>query len=119
MKDRIYGIETEFGCLPPDSDPFLSPDFISVKTKDYVFYREGLGIVDGSSFEDAALTRHKNIVWPALLDTDFSALPAFVALSYFRCQGFSTHIIPTIPQSMPWRNTPRLLPDNTIKGYLC
>ena len=46
MKDRIYGIETEFGCLPPDSDPFLSPDFISVKTKDYVFYREGLGIVD-------------------------------------------------------------------------
>ena len=46
MKDRIYGIETEFGCLPPDSDPFLSPDFISVKTKDCVFYREGLGIVD-------------------------------------------------------------------------
>ncbi len=46
MKDRIYGIETEFGCLPPDSDPFLSPDFISVKTKDWVFYREGLGIVD-------------------------------------------------------------------------
>ena len=32
--------------MPPDSDPFLSPDFISVKTKDYVFYREGLGIVD-------------------------------------------------------------------------
>ncbi len=46
MKDRIFGIETEFGCLPPDSDPFLSPDFISIKTKDYVFYREGLGIVD-------------------------------------------------------------------------
>ena len=46
MKDRIYGIETEYGCLPPDSDPFLSPDFISVKTKDCVFYREGLGIVD-------------------------------------------------------------------------
>jgi proteasome accessory factor A len=32
--------------MPPDSDPFLSPDFISVKTKDCVFYREGLGIVD-------------------------------------------------------------------------
>jgi proteasome accessory factor A len=46
MKDRIFGIETEFGCLPPDSDPFLSPDFISNKTKDYVFFREGLGIVD-------------------------------------------------------------------------
>ena len=46
MKDRIFGLETEFGCLPPDSDPFLSPDFISVKTKDCVFYREALGIVD-------------------------------------------------------------------------
>ncbi|MEE3259464.1 MAG: proteasome accessory factor PafA2 family protein [Candidatus Latescibacterota bacterium] len=46
MRDRIYGLETEYGCLPPDSDPFLSPDFISVKTKDCVFYREGLGIVD-------------------------------------------------------------------------
>ncbi len=46
MRNRIYGLEIEFGCMPPDSDPFLSPDFISVKTKDYVFYREGLGIVD-------------------------------------------------------------------------
>jgi len=46
MRDRIYGLETEYGCLPPDTDPFLSPDFISVKTKDWVFYREGLGIVD-------------------------------------------------------------------------
>ena len=32
--------------MPPDSDPFLSPDFISVKAKDCVFYHEGLGIVD-------------------------------------------------------------------------
>ena len=46
MKDRIFGIETEFGCLPPDSDPYLSPDFISVKTRDCLFYREELGIVD-------------------------------------------------------------------------
>ena len=46
MKNRIFGIETEFGCLPPDSDPFLSPEFISTKTKDCVFYRAGLGIVD-------------------------------------------------------------------------
>ena len=46
MRNRIYGLEIEFGCMPPDSDPFLSPDFISVKTKDFVFYREGLGIVD-------------------------------------------------------------------------
>ena len=46
MRNRIYGLEVELGCMPPDSDPFLSPDFISVKTKDCVFYREGLGIVD-------------------------------------------------------------------------
>ncbi len=46
MENRILGIETEYGCLPPDSDPFLSPDFISLKTKDCVFYRERLGIVD-------------------------------------------------------------------------
>ena len=46
MEDRIYGIETEYGCLPPTSDPFLSPDFVSIKAKDCVFYREGLGIVD-------------------------------------------------------------------------
>ena len=46
MEGRIYGIETEFGCLPPASDPFLSPDFVSIKAKDCVFYREHLGIVD-------------------------------------------------------------------------
>ena len=46
MEGRIYGIETEFGCLPPASDPFLSPDFVSIKAKDCVFYRDGLGIVD-------------------------------------------------------------------------
>lgn len=46
MEGRIYGLETEFGCLPPASDPFLSPDYVSIKAKDWVFYREGLGIVD-------------------------------------------------------------------------
>ncbi len=46
MRNRLYGLEIEYGCMPPDSDPFLSPDYISVKTKDCVFYREGLGIVD-------------------------------------------------------------------------
>jgi hypothetical protein len=46
MKDRIFGIETEFGCLSPDSDSYLSPDFVSIKTRDCLFYREGLGIVD-------------------------------------------------------------------------
>ena len=46
MRNRIYGLEVEYGCMPPDADPFLSPDFISVKAKDCVFFREGLGIVD-------------------------------------------------------------------------
>ena len=46
MEGRIYGLETEYGCLPPASDPFLSPDFVSIKAKDCVFYREHLGIVD-------------------------------------------------------------------------
>ena len=46
MRNRIYGLEVEFGCMPPDTDPFLSPDFVSAKTKECVFYREGLGIVD-------------------------------------------------------------------------
>ena len=46
MEGRIYGMETEYGCLPPASDPFLSPDFVSIKVKDCVFYREGLGIID-------------------------------------------------------------------------
>ncbi|MEE2659447.1 MAG: proteasome accessory factor PafA2 family protein [Candidatus Latescibacterota bacterium] len=46
MRNRIYGLEVEFGCMSPDSDPFLSPDFISMKAKDCVLYREGLGIVD-------------------------------------------------------------------------
>jgi proteasome accessory factor A len=46
MRNRIFGLETEYGCMPPDSDPFLSPDFISVKSKDYIFYKESLGIID-------------------------------------------------------------------------
>ena len=46
MRNRLYGLEIEYGCMPPDSDPFLSPDYISLKTKDCVFYRERLGIVD-------------------------------------------------------------------------
>ena len=46
MEGRIYGIETEYGCLPPASDPFLSPDFVSIKAKDCVFYRDQLGLAD-------------------------------------------------------------------------
>ena len=46
MDKRIFGLEIEFGCMPPDTDPFLSPDLISAKAKDCAFYQQGLGIVD-------------------------------------------------------------------------
>ena len=45
MRNRIYGLEIEFGCMPPDTDPFLSPEFVSAQAKQSVF-REGLGILD-------------------------------------------------------------------------
>lgn len=46
MRNRIFGLEIEYGCMPPEGDPFLSPDLISVRAKDRVFGREGLGFVD-------------------------------------------------------------------------
>jgi proteasome accessory factor A len=46
MKGRIFGIETEFGCLAPGDQPHLSPEFLSHKAKDRIFYREGLGVID-------------------------------------------------------------------------
>ena len=46
MKRRIYGLETEFGCMAPEHEGFVSPDAISVKVKDYIFHSERIGIVD-------------------------------------------------------------------------
>jgi proteasome accessory factor A len=46
MRNRIYGLEVEYGCMPPDSEPFLSSDLISMKAKDSVFNHEQLGIFD-------------------------------------------------------------------------
>jgi len=46
MLNRIFGMEIEFGCLPPDSEPSMSPDLVANKVKDWILYREGLGIVD-------------------------------------------------------------------------
>ena len=46
MRDRIFGIETEYGCLAPEHEGFVSPDTISVKVKDHIFHVDRLGIVD-------------------------------------------------------------------------
>ena len=46
MEDRIFGLETEFGCMAPEHEGFVSPDAISVKVKDHIFHSERIGIVD-------------------------------------------------------------------------
>ncbi len=47
MKDRIFGMETEYGCLAPDREGFISPDSISMKVKNFIFRPEHQhGILD-------------------------------------------------------------------------
>ena len=47
MRDRIFGLETEYGCLvAPEHEGFVSPDSISVKVKDHIFHADRRGIVD-------------------------------------------------------------------------
>ena len=46
MEERIFGLETEYGCLIPDHEGFISPDAISVRVKDHIFHTERIGIVD-------------------------------------------------------------------------
>ncbi len=46
MRDRIFGLETEYGCLAPEREGFVSPDAISVKVKDHIFHVDRMGIVD-------------------------------------------------------------------------
>ena len=43
MRDRIFGIETEYGCLAPEHEGFVSPDTISVKVKDHIFHVDRIG----------------------------------------------------------------------------
>lgn len=45
MENRIFGIETEYGCLA-EHDGFATPDAISVKVKDHIFHVDRIGIVD-------------------------------------------------------------------------
>ncbi len=45
MEQRIFGIETEYGCLV--RDPAVGkPDTMVEKVKDHTFYRMGLGVID-------------------------------------------------------------------------
>ena len=46
MENRIFGLETEYGCLAPEHEGFVSPDAISVKVKDHIFHADRIGIVD-------------------------------------------------------------------------
>ncbi|MCZ6632562.1 MAG: proteasome accessory factor PafA2 family protein [bacterium] len=46
MENRIFGLETEYGCLAPEHEGFVSPDAISVKVKDHIFHTDRIGIVD-------------------------------------------------------------------------
>ncbi|MDA0747950.1 MAG: proteasome accessory factor PafA2 family protein [bacterium] len=46
MERRIFGLETEYGCMAPEHEGFVSPDAISVKVKDHIFHSERIGIVD-------------------------------------------------------------------------
>ena len=45
MSRRIFGIETEFGCLIK-GDSFRTAEEASVRIKDYVFDELSLGIAD-------------------------------------------------------------------------
>jgi proteasome accessory factor A len=46
MRNRIFGLETEYGCLAPDREGFISPDSISMKVKNHIFHTDRCGIVD-------------------------------------------------------------------------
>lgn len=45
MEKRIFGIETEFGCLVRDQS-YGTPEEIVEAVKDYAFYEKGLGVID-------------------------------------------------------------------------
>ena len=56
-----------FGLCPVE----LHADCISTGESTKLVY-EGLGIMDGSSLEDAVLKKHQNMARPALLDVGYN-----------------------------------------------
>jgi len=49
--DRIFGVETEFGCLVAD-ETLGSPEGVVETIKDYVFYEMKVGAIDLHSRDD-------------------------------------------------------------------
>jgi proteasome accessory factor A len=50
--DRIFGVETEFGCLVTDDAPFAGPEQAVENIKDHLFYNLRLGAIDRHSRDD-------------------------------------------------------------------
>ena len=46
MSNRIFGIETEFGCLMPGDHSLGPPEVIAAKTKNHIFRNQRLGALD-------------------------------------------------------------------------
>jgi len=46
QRKRIFGIETEYGCLPPKDRAMGTSDSIAARVKDFVFHRNRYGIID-------------------------------------------------------------------------
>ena len=46
MRNRIYGIETEYGLLIKDADFKLDPVQVAIRIKDHIFKSSKLGVLD-------------------------------------------------------------------------
>ncbi len=46
MRGRIFGIETEFGCLTPSNHLIGSPESVAHRIKDNIFQKQRLGLLD-------------------------------------------------------------------------
>lgn len=50
--ERIYGVETEFGCLVTDEAPYSSAEQAVEDIKDHLFQTLGLGVIDRHARDD-------------------------------------------------------------------
>jgi proteasome accessory factor A len=46
MSNRIFGIETEFGCLTPSDRSFGPPEAVAARVKNHIFKNQRLGVLD-------------------------------------------------------------------------
>ena len=62
MENRIFGLETEFGCMAPEHEGFVSPDAISVKVKDHIFHSERIAkVMDRMGHKDGEVIQHSMV----------------------------------------------------------